>query len=86
MISKEDLAIIADTTELAGLVDVKYEGAKPEGTNQSNICTDSERGRMRAATAKALETVKRALANYDESTFRKWFGRDNEQQPDINVK
>ena len=41
---------------------------------------------MRAATAKALETVKRALANYDESTFRKWFGRDNEQQPDINVK
>jgi len=30
--------------------------------------------------------VQRALANYDEDVFRKWFGRDISDQPDINVK
>jgi hypothetical protein len=38
------------------------------------------------AMREAKDLVTRAKANYDEATFRKWFGQDTSQLPDASVK
>jgi hypothetical protein len=51
-----------------------------------NECTIDERERIERAVIKTLHIIQNSFKNYHEPTFRRWFGADNPEQPDINVK
>merc|ERR1719345_415649 len=59
---------------------------EPDNTNDSNRCSADEKARLTKVNALALGYIQKALGNYDEATFRKWFGVNNADQPDISVK
>ena len=58
----------------------------PDIKANGNDCTENERNRLLRGTENILTIVQRAMANYDEKKFRKWFGADNDKQNDIMVK
>ena len=51
-----------------------------------NECTDSERQRITRGADYTLKVVQKSINNYNEKMFRKWFGKNNDKQPDWIVK
>jgi len=69
------------------ITQMEYDNNMPDDVRHNgNLCTYEERERLGRATDHTLETVNISMKNYDEKKFRKWFGKDNDLQPDWLVK